>query len=271
MNTIESPYNKTNVLITGKDIERILFKYGIQVKITNIPIYQQAFVTDAYTKSAYTEAQLSEFTKAPNCVDLQERSYQIKECLGDAVLKVCMVEYIIDRYPDPMIHNEGFITQLKARLENTSSLAEFAKKLGLEQYMLITLQTENNNGRDSEKLLEDIFEAFIGALYKDQGFTIVRKLVRKILETEVDYSEILSEDTNYMKRLLIFYHSNKWSHPQYEDIHEEKKGTKFYFTVCVLDFEGKRIESTIVTLCNKKKAKQEASRLALIHYGVITD
>ena len=140
-------------------------------------------------------------------------------------------------------NDEGFLTCLKTRLEDTKSLAKYARRLNLGYYLLISKQLEDNNGRDSEKLLEDSFESFIGALNLDQGYEMCRKLLRQFLESEIDYAEILSEDNNYMRRLQNFYHENKLSHP---------------------------IKESINVAQAKKKAKQEASRLALIMYGQMT-
>jgi len=267
----ECPYNKANILLTCKNVESILFRYNIKIKVKDLAIYQRAFVNDSYVISTYNQEALEKYKDnlTTGIVPLQELSSQVEEFVGDCVVKLIIAEYLQDRYNDEKIHTEGFLTPLKSRLEDTYSLATFARLLNLGYYMLISKQIEDNNGRESEKLLEDTFEAFMYALYKDQGFEICRTFLRKLLETEVDYSDILSEDINYIKRLQNFYHSNKWGHPEYRDIESEKVNNKNYYTVCVLDFEGNLISSTLSTAKNKKLAKQEASKLALKHFGLI--
>ena len=202
-----------------------------------------------------------------NIVDLQQRTYQIKEFLGDIILKAIISEYIVTRYNDPTLHAEGFLTPLKSCLEDTAAFSKYARILGLGTFMLISRPIEENNGRDSEKLLEDIFEAFMGALFLDQGFEITRKLMWNFLETEVDYAEILSNNRNYMERIQTFYHNNKWSHPEYYTIDEKKINGKNYYTVCALTFDGQHITETVNTMTNKGKAKMEAARLALIFFN----
>ena len=70
-----------------------------------------------------------------------------------------------------------------------------------------------------------------------------------------------------MRRLQNFYHENKWSHPTYVVTKSEKINGKFYYTMAVNDHCDQIIEQSINTAQAKKKAKQEASRLALIMFG----
>lgn len=269
-----APYNKTNVLITAAQIKSIMKRYNVDINVKDISLYREALVDVSYVKSAYAESDIETWNEelrknksAFNIVDLQPRTYQIKEFLGDIILKSIISEYIVTRYDDPTIHTEGYLTTLKSRLEDTAAFSRYARILGLGTYMLISRQIEENNGRDSEKLLEDIFEAFMGALYLDQGWDITRSLMWSFLEKEVDYAEILSNNRNYMERLQNFYHSNRWSHPVYEDIEEKKLNGKNYYTVCALTFDGQQIKETINTTTNKSKAKMEAARLALIVFN----
>lgn len=270
-----SPYNKTNVLITSINVKQILNKYKVDADIKDISLFIEAMTDETYCKDFYNEDQLKQWTNELvhsgtfKIVPLQDRTYQIKEFLGDIIIKAIITQYLVTRYNDPTIHTEGFLTPLKSRLEDTHALARFSRILGLGKYLLISKEVEDNNGRDSEKLLEDTFEAFIGALFLDQGFDIVRKLLWRFLETEIDYAQILCENTNYMQRLQNFYHSNKWSHPVYHDVKAVKINGKNLYTVGVKTFDGILIESTICTAQNKSKAKQESAKLALSFFNVI--
>lgn len=271
-----SPYNKKNVLIKPEDISRMLSKYCKDIVIKDISLFREAMTEESYCIKHYTPEQIESWNKELieakatfDIVELQPRTYQIKEFLGDIIIKAIITEYITDRYDDPEKHNEGFLTTLKSRLEDTGAFAHYSRILGLGTYMLISRAIEENNGRDSEKLLEDTFEAFIGALYLDQGWDVSYKVIHKYLETEVDYAEILSNDNNYRKRLQDFYHENKWSHPKYETISEEKINGKNFYTACALTFDEQRIESTINTNSNLSSAKKEAARLALEHYSIL--
>jgi ribonuclease-3 len=262
-----SPYNKNNTPITVKTIAGIMGRYGLSIRVNNLALYQQAFTNSSYVKDNYNiemfEKDRLEMERAGiKVVPLQDESNESFEFLGDSFAKAFIAEYISERYCKPH-HNEGFLSTLKSRLEDTKAFASYARQMNLGYYMLISKQIEDNNGRDSEKLLEDTFEAFLAALVKDQHYEVIRTLIRRIMETEVDFAEILSEDLNYMKRLQNFYISNKWSPPKYEDIKEEKINGKNYYTIAVKDFEGNIINETISEEQSKKKAKMESAKKAL--------
>ena len=110
---------------------------------------------------------------------------------------------------------------LKANIEDRDSLAIFAKKLGLDEYMIISKQIELKDGRNSKKLLEDCFESFVGALFLDCGFEPCRQFMWILLETEIDYADLLYKDKNYKGQLNNFYTQNNWATPQYVHMNTE--------------------------------------------------
>jgi len=268
------PYNEKNILVISEHITNILKKLEIEIIVKNLSLYQEAFTHKSYIKKEYfninSDLLLKEkeyFLKNKlNFIDLLDNSNERLEFLGDTIIKCVIAEYLFKRYYD---EDEGFMTRLKTKLEDTKSLAKYAKRLGLESYMLISKQIEDNNGRHAEKLLEDTFESFMGALYLDQGFYICKILLNILLETEIDYSEILYKDTNFKDRLLRFYHSNKWSHPVYILIKEEVLSNKKMYTMGVKDFKGEIIAKATDT--SKKRAEQKACAYALIKFNQISE
>jgi ribonuclease-3 len=161
------------------------------------------------------------------------------------------------------------MTRLKTKLEDTKSLSKYTKRLGIEVYLLISKQIEDNNGRYALKLLEDTFEAFMGALLLDQGFEICKQLIYILLETEIDYADILYKDTNYKDRLLRFYHSNKWSFPIYILLNEEHQGNKKIYKMGVKDYVGNVIADASDT--SKKRAEQKCAMYALLKFNQINE
>ena len=265
------PYNTVNILVKGSDISTILSKFGIDnVKVKNLSHFQEGFTHKSYIKKEYFNIHnhilKQEKDKLPNVIDLQESSNERLEFLGDTVIKCVIASYLFKRYYE---EDEGFMTRLKTKLEDTKSLSKYARRLGLESFMLVAKQIEDNNGRNSDKLLEDTFEAFMGALYEDQGFEICKTLINILLETEIDYAEILYKDTNYKDRLLRFYHNNKWSHPVYVLIKEESNNNKKMYTMGVNDFQGNVIAQATDT--SKKRAEQKACAYALIKYNQMSE
>ena len=77
-----------------------------------------------------------------------------------------------------------------------------SREIGLEKFFIISKQFESLNGRTLEKTHEDIFEAFMGALFNSVGFEPCCLLLFNLLETLIDYSEKLYKDNNYKDILL---------------------------------------------------------------------
>lgn len=261
------PYNISNILIIDKDIKDLFIKFDLDVNVKDINIYRTALTHKSYIKSEYTiyhcwNLKMAKNEMKNNIVDLQDQSSERLEFLGDTIIKSAVSKYLYLRF---FTEDEGFLTRIKTKIENRKSLATFAKLLGIDKYIIISLQIELNNGRDSDKLLEDCFEAFIGALFLDNGFDICEKFLFKLLETEIDYAEILYKDTNFKDKLLRFFHQNNWSHPIYEDSGSELINNKKYFTVMVKNNIGEILGQA--QELSKKKAEQKAAMIALIKYS----
>jgi dsRNA-specific ribonuclease len=268
------PYNDYNKLITLIDIKNMFKKFDIDVNPQNINFYINALTHKSYIKKEYYDIHINQMMvnmkfKPKNTLELLDTSNERLEFLGDTVIKCVVSGYLFSRY---QYEDEGFMTRLKTKIEDRKSLAIFAKKLGLDEYMIISKQIEDNNGRNSEKLLEDCFESFVGALYLDVGFEVCRQFMYIILETEIEYSELLYKDTNYKDQLLRFYHQNKWSYPQYVKLNDESNdnnGTKLLFTMGVKDHNNNIIAKAKAT--TKREAEQLASMYALYYFKIINE
>ena len=261
------PYNINNVLITEKDIKTLFEKYDLDINVKNIQTYRVALTHKSYIKSEYTNYNNNILKSIKNSmnseiVELMDESSERIEFFGDSVIKCIVAKYLYERY---YLEAEGFLTKTKTKIENRKSLANFARKLGLDDYLIISKQNEDANNRDSDKFLEDGFEAFMGALLFDQGFEFCEKYLIKLLETEIDYAEILYIDTNFKDRLQRFFHQNGWQHPLFEDISTDIVNNKKLFTVAVKDASNNEISRAQES--SKKKAEQKASMLALLKYG----
>lgn len=256
------PYNPNNVLISKEDIYRMFQKFHLEVRVNELHHYQKALTNKSYIRSEYN---LLSVEKPSDCLDLQEESNERLEFLGDTIIKCVVSEYLFRRY---YLEDEGFLTRIKTKIEDKDSLARYAKRLGISDFMILSKPMEENHGRNSHKLLEDCFEAFMGALYLDLGFNICKQFMNIILETEVDYADILYKDTNYKDQLLRFYHKNKWSHPVYVELKAEGPIHKRVFTMGVKDFNGEIICQS--SDMNKRKAEQKCAMHALFKYNQIS-
>ena len=233
----------------------------------------------------FKEAMLHTSTK----FDETDKSYERLEYLGDAIFHLIITEYFYRRYED---ENEGFLTRLRIRIEKGDSMAELAKKLQLEKYIQI------NDININDHILEDIFEAFIGAFYLNFGIKYTKIFVISLVEKYKNLSELIFYDDNYKDLLLRYFHQMKWGHPVYieQNVTEEKNIKQIYdvskknlnkilvnqkrfsegnlrkqknFFIIVRNPYGKKIGSG--TASTKKRAEQLASENALKKLGLINN
>tara|TARA_Y100001958_G_C21239433_1_gene566693 strand:- start:705 stop:1511 length:807 start_codon:yes stop_codon:yes gene_type:complete len=258
-----NPYNTNNKLISLDDISNILKEYNITNKPTNIDIYQRAFIHKSYTKLKDYE----EYSKPSNCLELFENSYETLEFLGDSIIGNIISLYLYQRYFIIHKQDEGFLTKLKIRLVNGEQLAEFSKILKLQNFLIISNHIEENcEGKENTNLLEDIFESFIGALYLDtNSYEIVTNFLINIIETHIDFSDLIMNDNNYKDQILRYFQHNFSIHPKYETFKHENI---FISNIYLIN----DIEKTLIVSgkgSTKKKAEQEAAKKCLIHYQIL--
>ena len=266
------PYNINNKLIKDVDLKEMMNNYNIKLEVINIEIYRQALTHKSYIKKEFYSKNNTELEKAKlemgNVLELRDDSNERLEFLGDTVIKSVIAEYLFERYPK---EDEGFMTRLKTKIENRESLARFARIIGLDEFIIISAQNEVSNiGRTNDKILEDAFESFIAALYLDNCYLTCKKFIRNLLENNVDWSDLIFNDTNYKDQIQRYFHSIKWEHPQFKLLKEEQiPNNKKLFTIGVMD-NNKHIIAT-ATDTSKKKAEQKASKIALYKFKQIND
>ncbi|QNQ83865.1 ribonuclease III [Lactobacillus sp. PV037] len=98
-------------------------------------------------------------------------NYEKLEFLGDAVLELAVSDYLYRHFPKL---NEGELTRLRSNIVRTEGFSEFAKEAGFAQAVNLGKGEEKSGARQRKTLLEDIFEAFNGALFLDQGMPAVQ-------------------------------------------------------------------------------------------------
>ena len=100
------------------------------------------------------------------------------EFLGDAVLQFLSSKYLYDIFPKAP---EGNLTNVRAALVNTRSLAEESRRLGYGEYLLLSNGEEASGGRDREYILANTFEAVLGAIYIEHGIEKCDEFLNKSL------------------------------------------------------------------------------------------
>ena len=115
------------------------------------------------------------------------------EFLGDSVLQLALTEHLFRSFPDV---TEGRMTKLRAQLVSRNALAQFAVSLRLGNYILLGKGEEASGGRKRASTLADAFEALLGAIYLDSGYSSARDLVVGLFEQEIGAISMSSEEGN---------------------------------------------------------------------------
>lgn len=216
------PYNTNNVLITENDVLSILRNHSIKIdKINKMELFNEAFTHESYTNNKYLTEEIlnaakKEMGNPSDLVELRDTTYQRLEFMGDKVIKAVFTHYLTTRYED---QNEGFLSRLQTKLEDKNNLRYLALKLNLGRFILISRKMEETNGRNTDKFLEDCFEAFIGALYQSNGISSAFELLINILETYINYSEKIYFENNYNDMLNIYFNANKFENYKFRQLY----------------------------------------------------
>lgn len=220
-----------------KDLKVFLKQFNIEPK--HIVLYEQAFTHPSYNADANTK----------------HHDYERLEFLGDSVIDLIVAEVSFVTRPDL---NQGSLTKMRAALVSTNGLSNLARKYGLHEY----IRLGNSFSGDISKanhILENVFEAFVGALYLDQGFKVTKDVLVSIFIDSIktfnadalnDYKSRLQEEMQAEHRESVTYELVSESGPA----HEKK------FKVRVL-FDG--IELGVGEGSTKKEAEQLAAKAAL--------
>lgn len=272
--------NEKNIPITVEFIESIFKKYKLKHKVKNLENFQLAMVHISYLNRTTLTEKTAKILKDVipisdenrlQAMSLQDKCYGRLEYLGDAVIHCIFAEYLFSRYPG---ENEGFLTNLRAKLEKADSLSELSIKIGLHKYAIVARNIDQCSGRlENTHLTEDIFEAFFGALSLEASYDKCKSLLISIIEAEKDMAEVINIDDNYKDKLMQYFHQMKWNDPKYcEDLSQQKTikdGCQEIrsYTTYIKNVVGKIIGVGIAD--SKIKSQQEAAHNALITLGAI--
>ena len=96
------------------------------------------------------------------------------EFLGDSVLQFILTDALYREFP---VDREGVLSRRRAVLSKGGFLTQMARDLGLDACLRLNKSEEDAGGRNRASILEDAFEALIGAVYLDGDLPTVRRLV----------------------------------------------------------------------------------------------
>ena len=206
-----------------------------------IKFQQKSLLTQAFTHSSYANEHQG---------DVIEDNERL-EFLGDAVLELGISEYLYKKYGKM---SEGELSKFRASIVCEESLYQFSKLLKFNQYVLLGKSEEHTGGRNRQSLLADVFEAFLGALYIDQGFDACFKFLEKHIFPTIS-RDVYSHKMDYKTQLQELIQKDKNSSLHYKVVDEigPSHNKKFVIEVHVND---QYVDEGI------GKSKKEAEQLA---------
>ena len=209
----------------------------LNIKPKNLELYTTAFSHSSYVNENHIKS-----------------DYERLEFLGDAVLELVASDYL---YKTKTI-NEGEMTKLRASYVCENACYEYSKDLNLSKYIKVGHGEEIDGGRYKKVILADIFEALMGAIYLDLGFSTAKRVIDSIVIPYVEDPNILFF-SDY-KSALQEYVQTKQKSLEYEVVLEQGPAHNKLFTTVV------KIDGIIYgkgSAGSKKEAEQEAARDAL--------
>ena len=179
------------------------------------------------------------------------------EFLGDSILSFVVSTYLFTKYPE---FNEGKLTNLRSLLVNTRTLAEMARECELGEKLRLSKGEEESGGRKNQSLLADTFEAFIGALFLDQGTAEVAKFLNSTVIPRTD--ELIQKNILKDPKSLLqeYIQSQKQNSPLYKVLSEVGPAHARQFTVGV--YVGEKLLGQGIGK-SKQEAEESAAEKAL--------
>lgn len=215
------------------ELQRSVLNNLVGTKIKNIELYQRAFTHKSALK------------RYPGLTG----SYETLEFMGDSVLGFIITKHLFDLHEK---EQEGFLTKARTKMVRGKTLCEISKVLGLDKMIIMDEKGERNNWNTNEHIMEDVFEALVGAIYLDLGMVHAKEFVMNSF-AKVTTSLI---DDNYKDQLMRWCQALKYPLPEYR-LDGQING-QFFITVIVDSLDcGSGFAST------KKQAEQNAAELLL--------
>lgn len=145
-------------------IESVLNLFDIVPK--DISLYEQAFTHASYTN------------EHPSC-----ENYDRLEFLGDSILDMVIADMVFNKFPD---YKSGNLSKIRSVLVGGSSLTRLSEEIYHLDLLVRYSVGEKNNTRFHHHINEDVFEAFIAAIYLDQGYNKVKEVLYTIFYPLLD-------------------------------------------------------------------------------------
>jgi ribonuclease-3 len=184
------------------------------------------------------------------------------EFLGDAILSAVIAEMVFINYPS---RHEGFLTQMRSKLVSRDMLNQLARKTGVHELLVYDKRTFNHpNGL--EIAYGNAMEALLGAIFLDKGFKATKNyIIVQLINNHIDIEKLQESEDNYKSRIY------EWAQGLGKKITFEEgeavSNGRFKLRKVIVLVDGEPLAEAKDHV--KKKAEQEASRLACEKLGII--
>ena len=177
------------------------------------------------------------------------------EFLGDSVLGLVVTDELYEKFPDL---DESRLSPLRSGVVNMRALAQVARDINLGQYLRIGKGEEATNGRDKNSILADSFEALVGAIYLDHGYTKTAEIVLNLLRPVIDSAQSSGAALDGKTALQELAASLGLTSPEYEIGESGPDHDKSFTAIAILS--GQRYPQGLGK--SKREAEQAAAKLA---------
>ncbi|AFY50294.1 dsRNA-specific ribonuclease [Nostoc sp. PCC 7524] len=199
------------------------------------------------------------------------RQYEVLEFFGDSILSFIVSEYLVINYA---VDKPGWFTEVRAKLVEDKNLSLIARKINLAS--LVIIPNTSNRLQITDRVIADVLEAIIGAIYLDQGLDKSREIIIKLFELNKIHAPDSQEKYNNIKEQNIIGVENPISTlqellakygispPQYIDIEKKGPDNAPIFTIranCI--FRGKYLTAD-GTGGSRREAKRNAAHKLLV-------
>jgi ribonuclease III len=210
-------------------------------KIKNKKLLEEAFTHRSYLNEA----------------KLKVASNERLEFLGDSILSFAVSNHLYTKCQD---FDEGNLTNLRSLMVNTKNLSEIARELNMGLLLKLSRGEEESKGRENATLLENSFEAFVGALFLDQGMDSVIKFLDIVMFPKI--KELISKKAFKDPKSLLQekVQAKKQGSPVYRVLAETGPAHAKTFKVGVF-IDGKKLGEGIGK--SKQIAEESAAKIAL--------
>ncbi|KAA5409991.1 ribonuclease III [Bacteroides cellulosilyticus] len=176
------------------------------------------------------------------------------EFLGDAILDAIVGDIVYKHFEG---RREGFLTNTRSKIVQRETLNKLAVEIGLDKLVKYSTRSSSHNSY----MYGNAFEAFIGAIYLDQGYERCKRFMEeKIFKNNIDLDKMSRKEVNFKSKLIEWSQKSKVevSFELIEQFLDEDYNPMFHTEIRI---EG--ISAGKGTGYSKKESQQNAAQAAL--------